>query len=40
LTTRLIGLAHTCQQTGKLLTDSWDIPLDGIATSEQFFSVG
>jgi 5-formyltetrahydrofolate cyclo-ligase len=40
LTTRLIGLAHTCQQTDKLLTDSWDIPLDGIATSEQFFSVG
>ena len=40
LSTQLIGLAHTCQQTDKLLTDSWDIPLDGIATPEQFFSVG
>ncbi|MFT5839015.1 MAG: 5-formyltetrahydrofolate cyclo-ligase [Flavobacteriales bacterium] len=39
LSTQLIGLAHTCQQTDKLLTDSWDIPLDGIATPEQFFSV-
>ncbi len=39
LPTKLIGLAHTCQQTDMLLTDSWDIPLDGIATPEQFFSV-
>jgi 5-formyltetrahydrofolate cyclo-ligase len=40
LPTQLIGLAHTCQQTDSLLTDSWDIPLNGIATPEQFFSVG
>jgi 5-formyltetrahydrofolate cyclo-ligase len=40
LPTKLIGLAHTCQQTDMLLTDNWDIPLDGIATPEQFFSVG
>jgi 5-formyltetrahydrofolate cyclo-ligase len=40
LPTELIGLAHACQQTDNLLTDSWDIPLDGIATPEQFFSVG
>ncbi len=39
LPTKPIGLAHTCQQTDMLLTDSWDIPLDGIATPEQFFSV-
>ncbi len=39
LPTQLIGLAHTCQQTEMLLTDSWDIPLDGIATPDQFFSV-
>jgi 5-formyltetrahydrofolate cyclo-ligase len=39
LATQLIGLAHTCQQTDRLLTDSWDIPLDGIATPDQFFSV-
>lgn len=39
LSTKLIGLAHTCQQTNKLLTNSWDIPLDGIATPQQFFSV-
>jgi 5-formyltetrahydrofolate cyclo-ligase len=39
LPTQLIGLAHTCQQTDQLLTDSWDIPLDGIATPEQFFDI-
>jgi 5-formyltetrahydrofolate cyclo-ligase len=39
LATQLIGLAHTCQQTDKLLTDSWDIPLNGIATPDQFFDV-
>jgi len=39
LSTELIGLAHTCQQTDKLLTDNWDIPLDGIATPDQFFNV-
>ena len=38
LPTKLIGLAHTCQQTDRLLTNSWDIPLDGIATPKQFFS--
>lgn len=37
--TQLIGLAHTCQQSDRLLTDSWDIPLDGIATPEQFFNI-
>ncbi|WP_339721349.1 5-formyltetrahydrofolate cyclo-ligase [uncultured Paraglaciecola sp.] len=39
LATKLIGLAHTCQQTDNLLTDSWDIPLDGIATPDQFFDI-
>jgi 5-formyltetrahydrofolate cyclo-ligase len=39
LTTQLIGLAHTCQQTDRLRTDSWDIPLDGIVTPEQFFNI-
>lgn len=39
LKTQLIGLAHECQQTDKLVTDSWDIPLNGIATPKQFFSV-
>ena len=39
LHTQLIGLAHSCQQTDMLLTDSWDIPLDAIATPDQFFSV-
>lgn len=39
LSTKIIGLAHTCQQTELLLQDSWDIPLHGIATPEQFFSV-
>lgn len=40
LPTALIGLAHTCQQTDMLSTDSWDIPLDGIVTPERFFSIG
>lgn len=39
LSTQLIGLAHTCQQTDNLLTDSWDIPLHGIATPKQFFNI-
>ena len=39
LQTQLIGLAHSCQQTDMLLNDSWDIPLHGIATPDQFFSV-
>jgi len=39
LPTQLIGLAHSCQQTDLLLTSSWDIPLDGIATPDHFFSV-
>nr|WP_324256984.1 5-formyltetrahydrofolate cyclo-ligase [Cellvibrio fontiphilus] len=28
----LIGLAHSCQQTGHIPTDGWDIPLFAIAT--------
>jgi 5-formyltetrahydrofolate cyclo-ligase len=39
LKTELIGLAHSCQQTNKLISDSWDIPLDGIATPKQFFRI-
>ncbi|MEP1444850.1 MAG: 5-formyltetrahydrofolate cyclo-ligase [Paraglaciecola sp.] len=37
--TQLIGLAHTCQQTDKIIADSWDIPLNGIATPKQFFNI-
>jgi 5-formyltetrahydrofolate cyclo-ligase len=37
--TELIGLAHSCQQTNELLTDNWDIPLDGIATPTRFFNI-
>jgi len=39
LQTQLVGLAHTCQQTDNLLTDSWDIPLHGIATPDQYFHI-
>jgi 5-formyltetrahydrofolate cyclo-ligase len=39
LPTKLIGLAHICQQIDRLHTDSWDVPLNGIATPTQFFSV-
>ena len=27
-----VGLAHTCQQVEQLIPDSWDVPLDYIAT--------
>ncbi|MDU0354334.1 5-formyltetrahydrofolate cyclo-ligase [Paraglaciecola aquimarina] len=39
LSTQLIGLAHECQQAIQLPTDSWDIPLNGIATPAQFFKI-
>lgn len=39
IATQLIGLAHTCQQTDKIIADSWDIPLNGIATPKQFFNI-
>lgn len=34
--TRLIGLAHHCQEHSSLVTDSWDIPLHAIATDRAF----
>ena len=36
--TRLIGLAHDLQKVPHLNTESWDIPLEGIATEKQFYS--
>lgn len=39
LATRLIGLAHDCQQAQALAQDSWDIPLNGIATPTEFFDI-
>jgi len=30
--TRLIGLAHSCQETDNIARQSWDIPLDAIVT--------
>jgi 5-formyltetrahydrofolate cyclo-ligase len=39
LKTQLIGLAHSCQQSDRLLSDHWDIPLNGIATPQQFFNI-
>ncbi len=35
----LIGLAHHFQQVEKLPADSWDIPLDAIATDQSLFFV-
>lgn len=32
----LIGLAHECQASDSIITRSWDIPLDAIATEERF----
>ena len=35
--TRLIGLAHDLQKVEQLKTESWDIPLEGVATEKQFY---
>lgn len=35
--THLIGLAHDLQKVPQLNTESWDIPLEGIATEKQFY---
>ncbi|WP_017443582.1 5-formyltetrahydrofolate cyclo-ligase [Gayadomonas joobiniege] len=35
-TPKLIGLAHQCQEVEALPVESWDIPLHGILTPEQF----
>ena len=34
-TTKLIGLAHNCQQVEKLPVESWDVPLHAIITPNQ-----
>ncbi|WP_016955218.1 5-formyltetrahydrofolate cyclo-ligase [Catenovulum agarivorans] len=34
-TTKLIGLAHDCQQVEKLPIESWDVPLHAIITPSQ-----
>ncbi|MBQ0785539.1 MAG: 5-formyltetrahydrofolate cyclo-ligase [Amphritea sp.] len=35
--TSLIGLAHDLQKVERLKTESWDIPLEGIATETRFY---
>jgi 5-formyltetrahydrofolate cyclo-ligase len=40
LAIELIGLAHPCQQALQLPNKPWDIALDGIATSQQYFAIG
>lgn len=35
--TKLIGLAHDLQKTENLPTESWDIPLQGIATDKHYY---
>lgn len=35
--TSLIGLAHDLQRADHLKTESWDIPLEGIATEKRFY---
>ena len=32
----LIGLAHECQASDEIIAQSWDVPLDAIATEERF----
>lgn len=34
---RLLGLAHECQRVEKLEVESWDLPLDGIVTDEDWY---
>ncbi|MBN0988060.1 5-formyltetrahydrofolate cyclo-ligase [Amphritea pacifica] len=36
--TRLIGLAHDLQKVDQLTTESWDIPLEGVATEQRFYN--
>lgn len=36
---KLVGLAHDCQQTSELTTESWDIPLDGILTDQRYIEI-
>ena len=36
---RLIGLAHELQRVEQLATNSWDIPLDMIATEKRVFRI-
>ncbi len=36
---KLIGLAHELQRTDSLVTNSWDIPLDKIATEERIIEI-
>ncbi len=35
--TMLIGLAHDLQKVDQLKTESWDIPLEGVATEQRFY---
>jgi len=35
--TKLIGLAHDLQKVEQLKTESWDIPLEGIASEQHFY---
>jgi 5-formyltetrahydrofolate cyclo-ligase len=35
---RLIGLAHQCQKSEGLRHQSWDVPLDGVATDQCLYS--
>jgi 5-formyltetrahydrofolate cyclo-ligase len=36
----LIGLAYECQKLAALPAESWDVPLVGVATEQQFYSFG
>lgn len=33
----LVGLAHECQKTDSLPVTSWDVPLEGIVTDQQWY---
>ncbi|MTI12763.1 5-formyltetrahydrofolate cyclo-ligase [Sansalvadorimonas verongulae] len=35
---QLIGLAHECQKAGNIPSESWDIPLTGVATDQRFYA--
>lgn len=33
----LVGIAHECQRLGALKTNSWDVPLEMVATEERIY---
>lgn len=37
---QLIGLAHSCQEAGDVVRESWDLPLSAVATDQGIITIG